>query len=288
MFSCTLGAMADCAKCGTDVPNNELACPCCYTPAGFPNVKMAAAEAPALAQRLKAVQQRAQKRGVARQLEAFENAVAGAQSVISVDVGFLGTLLQSPKALYAAYQDQVDAGTRLRATPADDRNRTAVEGTLFGSWGRSISYAALSLDGRGLLSYGPLSIQLKEAAVEDRASVLEENSYHFVQRHRLVAGDPLPLGFRAPWRTRGHVASAKLGDKVKQSTQAKEYARLLLSSGTSRSDDDFVEVHLFGPFNRDAIAHISVLETPRNPPDQVLLDAVRPHATTVGITWTNP
>jgi hypothetical protein len=170
------------------------------------------------------------------------------------------------------------------------RNRTAVEGILFGSWGGSISYAALSLDGRGLPSYGPVSIQLKEAAIEHRASVLQGNSYHFVQKHRLVQGDPLPRGYRAPWRTRGDVASAKLGDTVKkQSMKDKDRARLLLSPGKSRSDDDFVEVHVFGPFNREAIACISVLEAPRVPADQVLLDAVQTQAATMGgITWANP
>lgn len=206
--------------------------------------------------------------------------------MISVDVGFLDTLLGSPKALYAAYQDQVDAGTRMRAAPADDRNRTAVEGILFGSWGGSISYAALSLDGRGLSSYGPVSIQLKELAIDDRASVLEENSYRFVQSHRLVPLDPLPMGFRAPWSTRGDVATAKLGDKVKQSTKSKEHARLLLSPGKSRHEDDFVEVHIFGPFSRDAIGGVTVLETPRNPPDQVLLDSARKHAAKLKLSWT--
>jgi hypothetical protein len=69
----------------------------------------------------------------------------------------------------------------------------------------------------------------------------------------------------------------------------KDRARLLLSPGKTRSDDDFVEVHVFGPFNREAIAGISVLEAPRAPADQVLLDAVQAQAARMnGVTWANP
>lgn len=68
--------MAACTKCGTDVPDNERACLCCNTSAGYPNVKMAVADHAALAQRLKEVQQRAKARGAAKQVEAFRRAVA--------------------------------------------------------------------------------------------------------------------------------------------------------------------------------------------------------------------
>src|SRR5947199_10731413 len=72
------------------------------------------------------------------------------------------------------------------------RRRVGVEGTFFGTYGEKIRYAALSLDGTGLKSYGEYSIRLWEIAIKDRTSLLEENTYDFVEHHGIIAGHSGP------------------------------------------------------------------------------------------------
>jgi hypothetical protein len=275
-----------CSKCGSDVADNLARCPCCGTDAGFPNVKMASADAAMLAQRAGDARLRADTRGAGSALTEFAQAVNASHAVANVDVDFLHKLLTDEKTLYTAYGKLIAAGARAPASVENDQQRTAVDGLLFGVCGAEIAYAALALDGRGLGSYGLVSLELRDVALAERASVLEENGYFFVQRHRIVPGDLLPGGYRAPWNTRREVAVAKLADRINAATTPSEHARLLLSSdGVDRRKDDFVEVHIYGPFNRRAIERITVLVKPASPQERQRLKGVRKTAKQLGIAW---
>lgn len=274
-----------CGKCGETVPVAARDCLVCGTHHGFPNVKVARAEGEELEARYSAAREGARQRGCVAQLNELEVAMNGSHAVVNVDSDFLYRLLTSEQTLYASYAKQTAAGTRASARLEQDQQRTAVEGLLFGSWGKDLCYAALALDGCGLASYGDASIELRDAAIEDRASALEDNSYQFVQRHRLVPGDPLPLGYRATWQTRARLAVAKLASRLEATTTPGEHPSLLLTAGEQRSDDQFVEIHVFGSFNREAIAAVRVLITPEDPGEQVLLAAARAKAAKLGVRW---
>jgi hypothetical protein len=152
-------------------------CPCCGTHSGFPNVKLAHAEAAFLTTRADDARADAAKRGADGALMDLEAAIAGSLAVVNMEPDFLIQLISSDKVHCTAYAKLVSAGARRPSTPDDDQHRTAVDGLVFGSWGTEIAYAALSLDGRGLGSYGSISIELREVAISDRASVLEEIAF---------------------------------------------------------------------------------------------------------------
>ena len=121
----------------------------------------------------------------------------------------------------------------------------------------------------GLTSYGGRSgrsglftIVLSELSVRDRASVLEENSYTFVERNRITIGVPIPPGRRAPWGDRHRVAVAKLAAQLNKGTHSRRFPALLLFTEGDRNTDEFVEVHIHGYFNRRAVECINELVAP--------------------------
>jgi hypothetical protein len=281
--------MTACGRCTSDVADNLARCPCCGADAGCPNVKLARAEASHLAVRARKARDDANTRGADAALAEFEKALDGSLAVVNVDIGFLHQLLGSDKVLYAAYGKLISAGTRTPGTPENDRQRTAVDGILFGSWGSEIAFAALSLDGRGLGSYGPITIELKELAISERASVLEENSWDFVRHHKIVPGDEIPKGYQAPWKERREVGTAKLASRIDAATTSADHPRLVLfSDGVNRDKDQFIEVHIYGPFNCHAIQRITVLERPKDEGEQKRLENIKKMATTKGIVWVDP
>jgi hypothetical protein len=281
--------MTACGRCNFDVADNLARCPCCNADAGYPNVKLARAEAAALAARVSKAKDDAKTRGAETALVEFEKALESTLAVVNVDIGFVHQLLGSDKVLYTAYGKLIASGARTAGAPENDQQRTGVDGILFGSWGGEIAFAALSIDGRGLGSYGAITIELKELTISERASVLEENSYVFVRRHKIVPGDAIPAGYRAPWRERRDVGTAKLANRVHATTTSADHAKLVLSSdGINRDKDDFIEVHIYGPFNCHAIQRITVLERPKDAGEQMRLEGIKRMATAKGIAWREP
>jgi hypothetical protein len=85
--------------------------------------------------------------------------------------------------------------------------------------------------------------------VAHRASVFEENSILFMEHHdiRVSKARELPPGHRAAWEKRGMLCVAKLADRIDGATPRDAYSGILLRPGSASEDDDFVEVHVWGP-----------------------------------------
>jgi hypothetical protein len=277
--------MHRCQTCGLDVPLNLRDCPSCGTHHGFPNVKMADEEHVELEARLDRARQAARVRGCEEQLARFETSCSAAHAVANVDVDFLHDLLTDDKLLYSGYGRQVAAGIRVPSAVNDDKHRTAVDGILFGSCGKDIAYAALTMNGCGLPSYGAVSLRLKDTSIANRASLLEENSYKFVVHHRIVPGDTVPRGYRASWAHRGKLAAAKMANRIQATTTPEEHAELLIAPGATRAHDEFVEVHVFGTFNVSAIQGIRVTGAVHAELDRYVLEAAERDAIAKGIAW---
>jgi hypothetical protein len=194
----------------------------------------------------------------------FGRAVLRSVALVNVTASWSINFFKSDKTLYTTYSRLVQAEARRLALLENDRRRQMVGSGIYGSEANQICYAALSLGCPGLTSYGAVSIQLRDIAIEARASVLEENSYCFFERHGIGAHltAPIPAGFRAPWPTRHLVAMAKLGQRITDATTRAEFAALLLRAGTGRENDDFVEVHIYGSFDIRAVERVRV---PRRP-----------------------
>lgn len=240
--------MDSCPNCGTPFQATEDTCSACNEHLGFPNVR--AAEEPterdALRQRYKEAIDRAAARGAKAAVENFEAEVKRSLAVINCDVYRLRELIVVEKALYANYYLGVRSEVRRAADVENDRQRRSVDALLFGAYADKLRNAALSIDGKGLTSYGAYSVVLREVAVAKRASLLEENSYSFVARHNLKPSEPIPIGYRCAWANRHELAIAKLGDIIEASTPPADYPRVLLSDKGKRADDDFIEVYIYG------------------------------------------
>ena len=179
--------MIKCPNCGVENLLINKDCSCCGASLGFPNVNECSQkeEVEALEKRYKIEIEIAQKKEKEDKLVEFENEVQKSLAVTNVDLEYLYSLIVK-SSTYSNYQLLTEGETRDYARPEADKERMGVEGTIFGSYGRNIRYAALSADGRGLKSYGDYTIILSNEAVRLRATLLEENSYSFVKRHKIL------------------------------------------------------------------------------------------------------
>jgi hypothetical protein len=274
--------------CPTIISPNVAQCPTCGYFAGAPNVRSAAdsKEVEALIERYGAARSCAHAGDYLDVLDAFEAAACDSCCVINVDLDFLYHFLrESGSTLYSSYQLGVRGEIRKHATPENDRDRTTTDASLFGSHGSAIRYGALSLDGTGLQSYGPFAMRLRDVAIAERASLLEENSYDFLQKHPFTPGVPLPLGYRATWQDRSWLAVAKLGCRLRKGMLTEEFAGILLYSDGDRATDEFIEVHIFGSFDANAVQAVRGSSTPLAPDDEVLLARVKDVLASSGRGW---
>ena len=154
--------------------------------------------------------------------------------------------------------------------------RRITDALLFGPNMDEIRFAALSLDGFGLDNYGACSLVLREEMIAHRASVFDENSVTFMEHREIGVRDAnsLPAGYRAPWADRHRLCVAKLARNLDSSTQSAEFGSLLLKPAETSADDNFVEVHVFGPMTIRTFAQVKVRRALTGP-DEVILNAVR-------------
>jgi hypothetical protein len=200
---------------------------------------------------------------------------ADSRAVINVWPSLLADFLNDGKKLYSNYNLQVQADLRAPASLKDDRQRRTTEALLFGGYADQIRYAALSLDEGGLSSYGCCSISLSNVTASARATLLQENSYSFVRRHALLAGDDIPCGFRALWEDRHKLAVAKLAGRIHRGTRKETFLGIVLHSAGDRARDEFIEVHLYGAFDRQSVEAVSAPKPDRAGNDRQNLERVR-------------
>jgi len=115
----------------------------------------------------------------------------------------------------------------------------------------------LSLDNKGSSHFGPYVIVLRDPMIEHRSTVFEENSVIFFKnRSDVNVGNPPPPGYRAPWSMRDVLAMAKCHDRIDSITTAADFPHILVRRGSSPEDEDFVEVHVYGPVHRSAVEKV--------------------------------
>jgi len=106
---------------------------------------------------------------------------------------------------------------------------------------------------------------LREDMIAHRASVFEENSVMFMQHQDIKMGDAynLPRGYKASWADRSKLCVAKLAKVIDATTSAGEYSEILLREGATGADDDFVEVHVWGPMTRRTLERVTITGRPK-------------------------
>lgn len=251
-----------CPECTNEIPQPAACCPHCGRPNFFWNVIRAddVAERDALHDRYTAAKADALARGADTRLQDLEDMLSNSVAVIARPETEIHRLATNTRQLYGTYYNQIEAGLRLPDNDEWSIAREIADTLLFPDYKQHIRFAALSLDGKGLSKFGECSFQLREEMIAHRASVLEENSVTFMERHGVKASrNPnVPKGFQASWASRTEVCIAKLAARIDSSTSPNEYSGLLLRQGEPSEDDEFVEVHIYGPLTILSIAKVTV------------------------------
>jgi hypothetical protein len=101
--------------------------------------------------------------------------------------------------------------------------------------------------------------------IAHRATVFEQNSAIWAAKHvreRVRGGSPpetiMPAGHRATWADRGRLGVAKLADRLQPGQDATAIAPILFEPGHSGGDDEFIEVHIWGPMTRRTIEAVAI------------------------------
>ncbi len=272
-----------CTNCREEVPDHVRSCVVCGTDVGYPNVRAALRdeELSALKLRVKEVEDDVSLRGCESVLAKFCQHAAKSSAVVGCPLGKINDLLSSDKQLYETFYQAVGGESRLPEDNEPDKIRQAIDSLIFPYYAKNIRFGSLSIDLHGVLKYGPYFMVLRELAIKERATVFEENSIFFIKKHKIVPGDPLPLGHRTTWMNRSLLVAAKLGKRLTPSTTEGEFAQLLANS--SIPEPDFIEVHIYGPIHRRAIQHVSGPE-PREKADKVLLKSIGKKLRDIGAT----
>ena len=229
--------------------------------------------------------ERAKANGSSQQLLWLEEAAKASFAVINVGLDFLFYFVTNDKLLYTTYSLATKGQSRKPASRSDDEDRLAVEGKLFGGYGDEIRYAALSADGSGVNSYGAFTLRLRDIAIADRATLLEDNSYDFVEKHEIRLRQRPPTGYRATWEDRHRLVVAKLADSISPSTSRAELPTILLRSEGDRATDDFVEVHIFGAFDINAVESVTGNSSHLLKEEQAMLSIIQARLQKLGKAW---
>ncbi|MGA2207443.1 MAG: hypothetical protein ABSG10_12005 [Terracidiphilus sp.] len=238
----------------------------------------------ALDRRYREATERAAAKGAGAQAAELDSAGSSTSAVVCMSLSRAKEFIGNETTLYSTYQLQVRSSVRQASEPADDRMRLSVDSTVHGTYGEMIRYAALSIDGLGPASYGEVSLKLRDIAVASRATVLEQNSWSFVQSRDLF-GKELPPGYLATWGERNKLVCAKLADLLTPKTSSSEFATLILTQATSRSEEEFLEVHVYGAFNMDSVESVSGPSNPTKQLDIALVAWLKDKLDALGKTW---
>lgn len=253
-------------------------CPHCALPGLFPNVR--AAEQPeereTLAERYRQALKGGVSSGCEHVIQHFETAVSKSQAVIARSLLETDRLASSDKQIYATFYQLVDAGVRLPSGSKWDALREVADGALFPGYKKHIRFAALSLNGLGLSKYGECFLVLRENMIAHRATVFEENSVLFMEKHKVPMSEAhkLPKGYRALWGERGKLCVAKLADKLRPGTTSDAYQKILEKEGTTSADDCFVEVHIWGPMTARTVERV-IVDEPKRRASRAILRGLR-------------
>jgi len=273
-----------CSTCKNSVPKHKRDCPSCGADCGYPNVRLASnsVETDALSKRVKDAHESAKARNVESNLEDFGRAVTSSVAVIARPLSVILDVFGNENHSYVSFKRQVDAGMRSPLDNEYDQVRLQYENALFPNFSEDIIFAALSLTPQGISSFGPYNIVLKEEMISNRATVFEENPHVFSEKHALLLKDTIPPGFRANWLQRHELAMAKLHSSITKETTAKDYPDILQFKGDGASGSDWIEVHIYGTINRNAVKSVAG-KVPKVRTDRALWDAVIESAASINV-----
>jgi hypothetical protein len=142
-----------------------------------------------------------------------------------------------------------------------------------------LHYAVLTLDGIGAVSYGDCTVQLRDEMIRHRASCFEVNSGLIFAKRRSFSGC-----LRSLWDERSRLCVAKHARDLDKSTHPENFASVLLSQGTTKEQDEFIEVHVFGPMTAHTFQSVSIRQSGLSRIEKTLWKAVKEKLAKAGVT----
>jgi hypothetical protein len=275
-----------CKNCGHDVPHSERVCPVCNQDVGYPNVRYAerSDEVASLEARVEAAFASARVRGTEPETAAFLLRAGASKAIMNRRLEVLHSWLNDSNPLFISFHQQVRSGARLADDTPWDQQRTSAENTINPNYFSNLSFGALSLDAVGMEYYGPYCVALRDDLIAHRTTVFEENPFEFNRKHSVISGQMPPPGYRAPWMQRGKLAVSKLGVKILSGMTDADFSDVLLEPRRTKSDCDFIEVHVYGPIHHAAIEHVSG-PVPKARADNVIWKDVKRKLRAIGASW---
>jgi hypothetical protein len=243
----------------------------------------AADELAALNARYNAARDDAVRRVCEPQVQLFESAVAKSEAVLCLRWGTVLKAFDRDNALFKTYYEQVHTGKRLPDDSYFDQARVKVDAAFFPYYHEKTHFAALSLDGFGPSSYGECNFVFREAAISHRATVFEENTLAFCEKHPFPTGQTPPKGFSATWSDRGRLAVAKHHGEINDQTPQSQFSAILVKQKGDTSTDEFIEVHIYGTLDLAAVARFRAPK-PKVKDDQVFARRLQRKFREQGIT----
>jgi hypothetical protein len=274
-----------CPDCGKPVDYWRDRCRCgCFI--GFPNRRQADADRPELMQRYDAARAEARTRGVEPLLGKLEALADQSLPVIAMSFAACDDILRAKK--YRNYEWRTASEEQEPAGPSDHADRMKVGAPLYPMYQQHIHYAALSPDGRGLTSYGAVAMRWRvtPSYLGRRASLLEEDSYKFYDRHSLGGrGATVPAGYRAVWEDRARLAAAKLVARLTAAIGENALPGLLMQAGPTHVENEFIELAIYTQEGLDIldVDRVTVLRAAATPEEHDRQDLIRGACATRGI-----
>lgn len=276
-----------CEFCKCDIPKSAQLCHHCGRPSLFPNVKEAESkeEKDALEKRYTTARSIAIAAGHRELLEDFEAQMGDTTAVIARSLLELSRLANSDDEIYTTYYNLLSAGLRKDSDIGWARRRHAADSALFLFYLEDVRFGSLSLSGEGIENYGECHLELKDSFIAHRASLLEENSVKFLQKHGINPLDEdidIPKGYRAVWEDRAKLCVAKLAPNFDDATPRGDFSKVLLKQGTTSEDDEFIEVHILGPMTRQCFKSVKIVGQ-KNRADRLIVKAVAEKLAGIGV-----
>lgn len=249
-----------CSYCSFEVPISSDRCPHCARPSLFPNVTLASAQAQvdALERRLSSVTATLTGRLEVVLKEFIDEVNSRSEAVIARPASEVLRLASNDRELYASFYGLIDADNRLPTDGYWDSVREIVDSKFFPYFKEHMRFGALTLDGKGLSNYGDCFVLLRADMIGHRSTVFEENTIVFCQKNSVGLLIDIPAGHAAIWEKRGQLAGVKLHQRLQDGMRPQDFKPLLLSSGKSSSDDNFIEVHVYGSISIHSVSSVSV------------------------------
>jgi hypothetical protein len=243
-------------------------------------------ERAALERRYEAAHVTAGTQGAGLVLQAFETAVEQSTAVVCRYLSEVQRLASGDDQIYAPYYALIRAGVRLPKGEKWDVLRAVTDESLFAGYKEQIRFAALTVDGVGLTNYGDCSLIARTDMIAHRSSVFEENTVLWAIRHKVKIAEAinLPRGYRAPWNGRAKLSVAKLAGEFRSDTPRNAFPNLLLKPGEKSEDDQFIEVHIWGPMTARTFERVLLRRQTTRQAGRVIIKALREKLSQAGVS----